>query len=426
MTVSAAQRFPDHERERAGTIISSTPPTSHLPSPATTDQGFGGLASRCGWTTIMTRLLPKRPLGRTGLNVSVLGMGGFHQVETDRETISVLLERYLAAGGNYVETAKYGNGASEQKLGEALEGRREQVVLVSKTGRRREEEAWREINESLDWLRTDHLDIHLFHSVGDSETLDEICAPRGALRAFQRARDEGLVRFFGLSSHWPLLYVDAADRLPLDMVLLWANYLDFCNYPEIPGVVLPALRERGLGITFMKPFADGYLYRSPRPALRYALAQEVDCIVAGFNSLTQLETDLAVCCDDTPVTDEEITAILRDAPELGAYVCRQCPDCPVGPEAATLKRVFELEGKYDRQMDDRRPPADAAQYALQERLKGWFGTRERAQELYAQLGEPAPALAGRLLAPCPFGLDLPRKLRIAHAKLSRTEREELL
>jgi len=121
-----------------------------------------------------------------------------------------------------------------------------------------------------------------------------------------------------------------------------------------------------------------------------------------------------------------VTDCLRDAPELGDYVCRQCEECPVCGEATTLKRVFELEGKIDRQMNDRRPPPDAGQYALQERLKDWFGAEDLARDTYAELGEPALGLIENLAAPCPYGIDVGRRLRISHAKLSRSERVELL
>lgn len=370
--------------------------------------------------------LPCRTLGRTGLDISVLGLGGFHQVEATQDVIDAVVDRYLAAGGNYVETAKgYGAGASERKLGRALEGRRDGVVLATKTVARDREGAWRDLNESLERLRTSRIDLLFFHNVGAPEHLDAIRADDGALAAFLRAREEGLVRHFAVTSHWPAMYLDCLVHLPVDAVMVWGNYLDFLNYPEIPRDILPAARDRGAGVLFMKPLADGYLYRSPRAALRYALAQEVDCLVAGFNSVEQLEADLAACCETPPADEDETAAILRDAVELGDYVCRQCDDCPVCDDADTLRRVFELEGKFDRQMDDRRP-TDAAHYALRERLKRWFGNHDRAMDAYAELGEPAPRLADGALRPCPFGLDVARKLRLVHAKLSRAVRVEEL
>ena len=361
--------------------------------------------------------LPTRPLGTTGLRVSVLGLGGFHQVEAEQATIDQVVSRYLGAGGNYIETAKgYGGGASETKLGRALRGRRDGVVLASKTGARDAEGAWRDINESLKRLQTDRIDVHFYHGVGTAADVKTIAARGGAVEAFTKAREQGLIRYVGVSSHWPMTYLDAVEHLRIDVALIWGNYLDFCNFPEIPRRVLPGLRDAGCGILLMKTLADGFLYRSPRMALRFVLARDADCLVAGFNSLDMLNTDLDVCCDLSPVTSEETAATLREAPEFGAYVCRQCKTCAVSDDGEGLKRVFELEGKVDRQMDDRRP-VDAAQYALRERLKGWFGTAGRARAAYVEAGEPGPGLASKGLRPCRYGIDIPRKLRIAHAKL---------
>ena len=79
--------------------------------------------------------LPRVELGRTGISLSRLGLGGFHQCEISSEVVEQVIDEYLTVGGNYIETARgYGNGASEDKIGRALEGRRDQVVLCSKSG----------------------------------------------------------------------------------------------------------------------------------------------------------------------------------------------------------------------------------------------------------------------------------------------------
>ncbi|MDX9978626.1 MAG: aldo/keto reductase [Lentisphaeria bacterium] len=373
--------------------------------------------------------LPRRSLGRTGLRLSVLGLGGFHQVETLQDDLNAIVGGYLAAGGNYIETARsYGSGASEVKLGRALAGvPRDRYVLATKSSERTEEGAWRQLNESLAALGTDFVDLFFLHNLGDEASLAAVCAPQGAMRACERALDQGLIRQVAMSSHWPAMYLAALARLPLGAALIWGNYLDFCHYPEIPREILPALRERGVGILFMKPLADGYLYRSPERAFRFALAQPVDCVVAGFNSLDMLAVDVACCRDETAATPAEIGQILAEAPELGDYVCRQCAACAVlaGTDGEALKRIFELEGKVDRQMDDRRQTT-AAQYALRERLKGWFGAAGRARAAYADLPLKAPELATRPSRPCRYGLDIARKLAIADAKLRGDEALRLL
>jgi aryl-alcohol dehydrogenase-like predicted oxidoreductase len=241
----------------------------------------------------MAITLQRRPLGSTGLHVSVLGLGGFHQGEIGQADVSGLVDTYLAAGGNYIETARsYGGGVAERKLGVALEGRRGQVILATKTGRRDAEGAWREINASLEALRTDHLDLLFYHGVNEPAEVEAIAGPGGAGEAVARARAEGLVRFVGASTHWPLTLLAAMDALHLDVAMYWVNYLAACNYPELYRSVAPAARARGLGIVGMKPLGDGYLYRSVGPAFTYALAQEVDVLACGFNSPEMLVADL--------------------------------------------------------------------------------------------------------------------------------------
>jgi predicted aldo/keto reductase-like oxidoreductase len=370
--------------------------------------------------------LPKRTLGKTGIDVSILGLGGFHQVETLQADLDEIVHAYLKAGGNYIETARsYGGGASEVKLGRALTSvPRDSYVLATKTSERSEEGAWRQLNESLEALATDHLDLFFMHNIGDMGALDATCAPDGALRAFEKALDQGMIRHLAMSSHWPAMYLEGLKRLPLEAVLIWGNYLDFCNFPEIPNEILPGLREENVGVLFMKPFADGFLYRSPELAFRYALAQDVDCVVSGFNSRAMLEMDIACCLSGAPA---DIDQVLADAPELNDYVCRQCAKCSVlsGEQGTALKKVFELEGKTDRQMDDRRNTT-AAQYAMSERLKGWFGSAGRAREMYSDLSMQADALAKLPLGPCKYGIDIERKLAIADAKLQGGDALRLL
>ena len=363
--------------------------------------------------------IPRRPLGRTGLSVSVLGLGGFHQVEVGQRYVTELVDLYLLADGNYVETAHgYGDRNSEYKLGRALQGRREQVILVSKTAERTAEGAWRQLNQSLEALQTDHLDILLYHCLTQFEEVDAILAPGGAAEAFSRARREGLLRFVGASAHWPMVFMRAMERLELDALMYWVNYLVPCNYPEIYQIVAPAARARGLGIIGMKPLGDGYLHRSVVPAFTYALAQEVDVLACGFNSATMLRADIEAVCRWQRPSEEALAAILRDAPELGDYICRQCGECRL-PEL-DLPLVFELEGKFDQQMFDGRPPTDAPDYALRQRLCYWFGNQQRACELYKPLAPRAVSLldSGAPLPACPYGIDVRHKLVVAHAKLT--------
>jgi uncharacterized protein len=374
--------------------------------------------------------LPKCRLGNTGLELSLLGMGGFHQCEVDSEVVAQVADEFISMGGNYLETARsYGHGGSEIKLGRAIAGHRDKLVLGSKTVQREAEGVWRELNETLAALQTDHLDLYFMHNVFTPEDLSAITAPHGAMEAFIRAWDEGLIKHFAISTHWPLLLLDAIKVIPFEAVLIWGNYLDYCNYPEIPQVILPALRERGIGTLTMKPLADGYLYNSVDNAFRYALRDNPACVVSGFNSVEMLRADAAAVCRGA-LEDEETLKLLKNAPELGDYVCRQCCECSVlsGGQGALLKKLFELEGKFDRQMDDLHP-VDAGTYALRQRLGKWFGNGDWAKTYFAQNAEDFKAslfeLEAKNFSACRYAIDIPRKIRIAIEKLTDGKLSEI-
>jgi predicted aldo/keto reductase-like oxidoreductase len=359
-----------------------------------------------------TKSLPKVTLGRTSRELSQFCLGGFHQVEISSEHVTQVIDAFLDEGGNYIETARsYGGGASEAKIGRALEGRRDQVTLCTKTGARTADEARRELEQSLAALRTDHVEFLLFHGVDQGE-LDVITAKGGALEGLQKAMDEGLVGALGLSSHWPPVYLEAFDRLPLSLILIWCNYLDNLNFPIIAGEIIPEARRRGIGVTGMKPLADGYLYRSVENAVRYALGAGAEIAVCGANAVEHVR-QVAAAVRKGPADEATREAILADAVDLGQYVCRQCGKCP-----GSLMNVFRLEGVYDRQMIDYLPH-DPAQYALRTRLAHWFNGRERASAEFASAGYDAGELAAAAgMVDCPYGIDVVRKCRIATAKLT--------
>ena len=364
-----------------------------------------------------------RALGKTGLNVSILGFGGFHLLEIPVKKAEKLLNAYLDAGGNYIETAaSYGDGESERKIGQSMMHRRSDFVLVSKTGERDAEGATAQIDRTLHNLCTGHLDGILMHGVASIEELDQILAPGGAYEAAVAAKQAGKVGFIGISMHgWPGTLIEALRRDKFAVVMSTINYYDRCNFPEIESILLPLAQEKGAGVILMKPVADGYLYRSSAQAFRYAFSRPISVVVAGINNEQILADDLAYAESYVKMTEEEENKLFMDAPELGNYVCRQCGKC-VCLQGVDIQEVFASEGYYDRQMA-RGVVEDTAQYALMERLRFWFGQKELGQARYAKLpgGIRACNDCGECLSQCPYHIDIPSKLRIADYKLANRD-----
>lgn len=368
--------------------------------------------------------MQKRTLGRTGLEVSILGQGGFHLLEISTADAQAILNRYLDAGGNYVETAyEYGHGQSERKIGPVMAARRDECVLATKVHVRNHAGAVRVVDESLGYLQTDHVDLLFMHHVQRRDELDQILAPTGAVRAAEAARDAGKVRFIGISNHGhPEILIDALKRYPFDVVMTNFSYYDRFNFPLIEDELLPLALAENAGIVGMKAVGDGFLWRSAEQGFRYAWTLPIHVMVAGMNTMEMLDQDLAYAEAFTPMSKEEQEHWFFEAPELGNYVCRLCDRCLPCPEGIPIPRVFELEGWYDRQMWDG-VVRDAADYALRNALRFWFMNEERAQAAYAELPVRADACTdcGECEPRCPYDLPIVDKLRHGHFKLTGGE-----
>ena len=365
--------------------------------------------------------MQRRILGHTGLEVSILGAGGFHLLEISQTDVQTILGRYLDAGGNYVETAaEYGDGLSEQKIGPVMAARRAECVLATKVHARDRGAAAEFIERSLVNLQTTHVDILFMHHIQSQAELDQILAPDGALRAAEAARDAGEVHFIGISNHGhPEVMMEALRRYPFDVIMTGFNYYDRFNFPLIEEALLPLALEQNVGIVGMKVVGDGFLWRSAEQAFRYAWSLPIHVMAAGMNTLAQLDQDLSYAETFVPMSEEEQEQWFFDAPELGNYVCRLCDKCLPCPENVAIPRIFELEGWYDRQMWDEvvRDPGD---YMLRLALRFWFDNQERARAAYAALPVKADACTdcGECEPRCPYHLPIVGKLRRSHAKLT--------
>lgn len=342
-------------------------------------------------------------------------------VEITDKDARAILNRYLDAGGNYIETAaQYGSGESERKVGQVMAERRSECILATKCHLRGREEAADLFSGSLSRLQTDHVDVLFMHHVQTEKELERILAHDGALRAAEAARDAGQVRFIGISNHGhPELMIRALEAYPFDVIMTNFNYFDRFNFPLIEQELLPMALERGVGIVGMKVVADGLLWRSADIAFRFAWTLPIHSMVAGMNSMEILEKDLALAGGFIPMNGEEREILFRTAPELGTYVCRLCNECLPCPEGVDIPRIFNLEGWYDRQMWDGvvRDPGD---YLMRQTLRFWFANEARARTAYTTLAVKANACTGcgECEPRCPFGLPIIDKLSHAHYKLT--------
>ena len=257
-----------------------------------------------------------RPLGRTGHQATILGLGGEGILRThgEEKKAQAVIEAALAAGIQYFESARAYAG-SEDYLGQGLKGHRDKIFLTSKSHGRTYREAMAHLSITLKKLDRDFLDLWQLHDVRTEEDLEAITAPGGALEAFREAKERGWTRFVGVTGHHdPDILRRALGLYDFDTVLLPVNPAEPQDRSFLP--LAAEAQERGLGVIGMKVLCRGLLPRmAEEPGkltfelVAYALSQPVSLVVIGADSPGQVKALAHAAANFTPMTKEEQKAL---------------------------------------------------------------------------------------------------------------------
>lgn len=244
--------------------------------------------------------IPKRLLGKTGVSVTQLGLGAGGVLGRDTETDIVLsvLADAIDLGINYIDTApEY--GPSEEYIGLVLPAVRNKIVLASKTQDRTRDGSMRLLEKSLKRLRTDYLDIWQIHHIDHSDEVKEIFATDGAIKALQEAKEQGMVRYVGITGHYdPKPLLSAIKRFDFDTILMAVNAADVHKQSFIKEL-LPEAKRQNLGIIGMKVCCLGRIFHSwginsMKQALDYVLSLPVSTAIVGIDNHKQLHENVAL------------------------------------------------------------------------------------------------------------------------------------
>ena len=262
--------------------------------------------------------IPKRVLGRTGAEVTALGLGGvcWNLVDSDAEAVSVV-HRAIDLGITYLDTAS-GYRDSERRLGLALRDRdRQGLFIATKCIKRSGDDARRELAESFEHLQLDVIDLMQLHGIDADGSLDEVLRPDGALRLIEEYQRAGRIRFVGLTGHnHPGVFVRLLEQYPFDVILNPAGPVNRV-WNDFLSTSLAAARTRGMGVVGMKIMAYGKVPPADRSAyLRYALSQAIDVAIVGMDTPAQVEEHVRVAESFTPMALEEEQRVLEGALSL--------------------------------------------------------------------------------------------------------------
>ena len=267
--------------------------------------------------------IPYRTLGRTGQEVSILGLGGYHIGIRDlSEEESIRITRTAIDNGiNFMDNCwDYNDGISEIRMGKALQnGYRDKVFLMTKIDGQYKIVAEQQIQESLQRLQTDHIDLLQFHEIIRIDDCYRVFGQGGAIEAALEAKEAGRIRYIGFTGHkspevhLKMLETAFKHQFVFDAVMMPLNVMD-PHFESFETKVLPVLKEHDIGVIAMKPFGFGHILESetvsPVECLHYVMSLPIDVVVTGCDSLQILEQALKAARSFRPMTEAERSALL--------------------------------------------------------------------------------------------------------------------
>ena len=288
--------------------------------------------------------MPTRNLGKTGYKVGIFSLGGQAALEKpNNEAVAVpIIERALDLGVNYIDTSSIYGGPdrwSEQYVGKVMAHRRNQAFLATKTKERTRDASMRMIEKSLQLLQTDHVDVWQLHDIGTLFDVNEVFAKGGAMEALIEMKEQKVVRHLGLTGHYrPDALIEGIKRYPFDTILMAISAADPHHF-SFNEALLPLAVEREMGIIGMKVPGRGRLLSnwtpqplsvqahmwegmvpaptpgtlSMREAMYYTLSRPVSTIIIGCDSIAQLEENVHLAREFTPLSDPQAAAIVARA-----------------------------------------------------------------------------------------------------------------
>jgi uncharacterized protein len=294
----------------------------------------------------MTGTIPRRPFGKTGEEVSLLGVGGAHIGLGDEAEGIQIIQQAIDAGADFLDNAwEYNAGTSEVRMGKALaqNGYRQKAFLMTKdcAHDRVATHSMLKLENSLKRLQTDYLDLWQIHEVVWEDDVERIFAPGGSAEAMLKAKEQGKTRYIGFTGHKsPAIHKAMLSQgFPWDAVQMPLNVND-AHWESFEKEIVPICQEQGIAIIAMKSFADGQIFKSgsgvtPEEALRYTMSLPIATIVSGIDSLEVLTQNLEITRNFTPLTDAERERILAKTAPIatgGAFETFKSSDSHEGEE----------------------------------------------------------------------------------------------
>ncbi len=290
--------------------------------------------------------MEKLILSRTGLAVTRVGFGGIPIQRLPEEEAVAVVKGCLDLCVNFLESGR-AYTISERCIGRAIAGRRNGLVLASKTARRGKEKAAADLKVSLQELGVDYIDLYQLHNVSDMETYDRVTGPGGALSALQEARESGIIGHIGISCHTMEPAKKAVTSGLFETVQYGLNFIVTSAAQEL----LPLCREHDVDFIVMKPMGGGAL-AYPDIAIKYLMKFPDIAILLGVEKVAEMEEVVRIITGPREMNKEEKRRMAELAREIGSTFCRRCDYCQPCTEGISISSVMSMKTFWKRLPDD--------------------------------------------------------------------------
>lgn len=280
-------------------------------------------------------------LGKTELNVSVIGFGGIPIQRITEIEASAVIKKAEELGINFIDSAK-GYTVSEEYIGKALEGRRDKWILATKSMARTKAGMEADIQSSLENLKTDYIDLYQIHNVKDMETYKQIFKENGAVNALIEAKSSGKIGHIGITAHTLTTLEAAIESEIFETIMYPYNIIE--NQAED---LFERANKRNIGIIAMKPLAGGVI-TDGRLAVKYIINNSnVTIALPGMESIDEVVQNCSAIDKTTSLTEEELINCEQIRNKLGQTFCRRCGYCQPCTKGIDIPYSFILKGYHD-------------------------------------------------------------------------------
>jgi len=342
--------------------------------------------------------MKSRVLGKTGLKVKILGVGGISPQNVVEKALEYGLNFYDVHGYKDAQGAdgrdRFKNAFSKTNL------KRPEVILTARSAALTCGELLGDLDKTLKMLDTEYLDLYgLYNITQAAGRVEKAMGPGGALEGLKKAKAAGKIRFIGgVSGHHHKEMLQLIKTGEFDAVMVPVNIFD----QDVINEVLPAAKKLDMGTIVMKPFAKGIFTRAPEAALRYVFSCDISTAIPGMLALSELECNIGIASRFSGLSVVDMTALKQEADEIskaeGNNICRQCGYCvPACAREIDIKNIFYIERQASR-----------------------YYSRDWAQKAYAEVVNNAKKCieCGECEKECPYGLPIREMLKKAHADLA--------